>query len=316
LDRAVPIQGCHAEQTNPTAAVDVDVDVVESKINIKAGTSTLQIKTSATDGGLEYSTTTIVKEEHSELFAGELAPIQELSELASKIKESTTKISSRVIIKEESSELVAGELASDYLSATRAAAIIQEPSELASEIKISDTSATTAAAIASIACLEADIDDDPVTRDSQEPKLSNKADSRTKLVSEELLVAGKGLQQEPSEEHIIDEELTSNEDHHKIIDDFSTVKPEQPAEVLPASLTSDPPAGTIPFVERIENCSSDSVIVESLETTATNTFKVLSSSSTTYQCQADNNKTEDFKESSQSLSRKKEEDKHFNPDVE
>ena len=348
FDRAVPIQGCHGEQTNPTITTDVDVIVVEeSKINIKAGssTSTFQIKTP--DTGLEYSTTTtktsscdIIKEDHTELVAGELAPgldlnaaalIQEKT-AASEIKQSSTttstKISSRVI--------TATELASDYLGATREAtapAIIQEPSELASEIKISDSSTTTTA---SIACLKADIVDDyvdPVTRDSQEPKLSNKADSRTtKLVvlsSEEQLIAGKGLQdlqEQPSVEeyhHIIDEELVSKEekDHHKLIDDSVVLLPA-------ASLTSDPPAVcTRPFVERIEPClaesSTDSVIVESLKTTTettttTNTFKVLSSSpsSSTYQCQADNNKTEeeDFKE--ESLSRKKEEDKHFNPDVE
>merc|ERR1712113_632570 len=286
FDRAVPIQGCHGEQTNPTITTDVDVIVVEeSKINIKAGgTSTFQIKTP--DTGLEYST--------------------------------TTKTSRCDIIKEDHTELVAGELASDYLGATREAtapAIIQEPSELASEIKISDSSTTTA----SIACLKADIVDDyvdPVTRDSQEPKLSNKADSRTtKLVvlsSEEQLIAGKGLQdlQEPSVEeyhHIIDEELVSKEekDHHKLIDDSVVLLPA-------ASLTSDPPAVcTRPFVERIEPClaesSTDSVIVKSLKTTTattttTNTFKVSSSSpsSSTYQCQADNNKTEeeDFKEES------------------
>ena len=331
FDRAVPIQGCHGEQTNPTITTDVDVIVVEeSKINIKAGgTSTFQIKTP--DTGLEYSTTTktsscdIIKEDHTELVAGELAPGLDLnaaSAVAALIQEKTTTSAkiSRVI--------TATELASDYLGATREAtapAIIQEPSELASEIKISDT---TTAAIASIACLEADIDDDPVTRDSQEPKLSNKADSRTtKLVvlsSEEQLIAGKGLQdlQEPSVEeyhHIIDEELVSKEekDHHKLIDDSVVLLPA-------ASLTSDPPAVcTRPFVERIEPClaesSTDSVIVKSLKTTTatTNTFKVLSTSpsSSTYQCQADNNKTEeeDFKE--ESLSRKKE-DKHFNPDVE
>ena len=335
FDRAVPIQGCHGEQTNPTITTDVDVIVVEeSKINIKAGgTSTFQIKTP--DTGLEYSTTTktsscdIIKEDHTELVAGELAPGLDLNaaSAANLIQEKTTTSAkiSRVI--------TATELASDYLGATREAtapAIIQEPSELASEIKISDT---TTAAIASIACLEADIDDDPVTRDSQEPKLSNKADSRTtKLVvlsSEEQLIAGKGLQdlQEPSVEeyhHIIDEELVSKEekDHHKLIDDSVVLLPA-------ASLTSDPPAVcTRPFVERIEPClaesSTDSVIVKSLKTTTattttTNTFKVSSSSpsSSTYQCQADNNKTEeeDFKE--ESLSRKKEEeDKHFNPDVE
>ena len=337
FDRAVPIQGCHGEQTNPTITTDVDVIVVEeSKINIKAGgTSTFQIKTP--DTGLEYSTTTktsscdIIKEDHTELVAGELAPglnLNAASAAAALIQEKTTTSAkiSRVI--------TATELASDYLGATREAtapAIIQEPSELASEIKISDSSTTTA----SIACLKADIVDDyvdPVTRDSQEPKLSNKADSRTtKLVvlsSEEQLIAGKGLQdlQEPSVEeyhHIIDEELVSKEekDHHKLIDDSVVLLPA-------ASLTSDPPAVcTRPFVERIEPClaesSTDSVIVKSLKTTTattttTNTFKVSSSSpsSSTYQCQADNNKTEeeDFKE--ESLSRKKEEDKHFNPDVE
>ena len=337
FDRAVPIQGCHGEQTNPTITTDVDVIVVEeSKINIKAGgTSTFQIKTP--DTGLEYSTTTktsscdIIKEDHTELVAGELAPGLDLNaaSAANLIQEKTTTSAkiSRVI--------TATELASDYLGATREAtapAIIQEPSELASEIKISDSSTTTA----SIACLKADIVDDyvdPVTRDSQEPKLSNKADSRTtKLVvlsSEEQLIAGKGLQdlqEQPSVEeyhHIIDEELVSKEekDHHKLIDDSVVLLPA-------ASLTSDPPAVcTRPFVERIEPClaesSTDSVIVKSLKTTTattttTNTFKVLSSSpsSSTYQCQADNNKTEeeDFKE--ESLSRKKEEDKHFNPDVE
>ena len=353
FDRAVPIQGCHGEQTNPTITTDVDVIVVEeSKINIKAGasssTSTFQIKTP--DTGLEYSTTTktsscdIIKEDHTELVAGELAPgldlnaaalIQEKT-AASEIKQSsttTTTTSAKI-----SRVITATELASDYLGATREAtapAIIQEPSELASEIKISDSSTTTTTA--SIACLKADIVDDyvdPVTRDSQEPKLSNKADSRTtKLVvlsSEEQLIAGKGLQdlqEQPSVEeyhHIIDEELVSKEekDHHKLIDDSVVLLPA-------ASLTSDPPAVcTRPFVERIEPClaessTSDSVIVKSLKTTTattttTNTFKVLSSSpsSSTYQCQADNNKTEeeDFKE--ESLSRKKEEDKHFNPDVE
>ena len=350
FDRAVPIQGCHGEQTNPTITTDVDVIVVEeSKINIKAGasssTSTFQIKTP--DTGLEYSTTTtktsscdIIKEDHTELVAGELAPgldlnaalIQEKT-AASEIKQSSTTTTSAKI----SRVITATELASDYLGATREAtapAIIQEPSELASEIKISDSSTTTTA---SIACLKADIVDDyvdPVTRDSQEPKLSNKADSRTtKLVvlsSEEQLIAGKGLQdlqEQPSVEeyhHIIDEELVSKEekDHHKLIDDSVVLLPA-------ASLTSDPPAVcTRPFVERIEPClaessTSDSVIVKSLKTTTattttTNTFKVLSSSpsSSTYQCQADNNKTEeeDFKE--ESLSRKKEEDKHFNPDVE
>ena len=340
FDRAVPIQGCHGEQTNPTITTDVDVIVVEeSKINIKAGgsTSTFQIKTP--DTGLEYSTTTktsscdIIKEDHTELVAGELAPglnLNAASAAAALIQEKTTTSAkiSRVI--------TATELASDYLGATREAtapAIIQEPSELASEIKISDSSTTTTTA--SIACLKADIVDDyvdPVTRDSQEPKLSNKADSRTtKLVvlsSEEQLIAGKGLQdlQEPSVEeyhHIIDEELVSKEekDHHKLIDDSVVLLPA-------ASLTSDPPAVcTRPFVERIEPClaesSTDSVIVKSLKTTTattttTNTFKVSSSSpsSSTYPCQADNNKTEeeDFKE--ESLSRKKEEDKHFNPDVE
>merc|ERR1712113_543564 len=322
FDRAVPIQGCHGEQTNPTITTDVDVIVVEeSKINIKAGgTSTFQIKTP--DTGLEYSTTTktsscdIIKEDHTELVAGELAPGLDLnaaSAAAALIQEKTTTSAkiSRVI--------TATELASDYLVATREAtapAIIQEPSELASEIKISDSSTTTA----SIACLKADIVDDyvdPVTRDSQEPKLSNKADSRTtKLVvlsSEEQLIAGKGLQdlqEQPSVEeyhHIIDEELVSKEekDHHKLIDDSVVLLPA-------ASLTSDPPAVcTRPFVERIEPClaesSTDSVIVKSLKTTTattttTNTFKVLSSSpsSSTYQCQADNNKTEeeDFKEES------------------
>ena len=349
FDRAVPIQGCHGEQTNPTITTDVDVIVVEeSKINIKASggssTSTFQIKTP--DTGLEYSTTTktsscdIIKEDHTELVAGELAPgldliaaalIQEKT-AASEIKQSATTTSAKI-----SRVITATELASDYLGATREAtapAIIQEPSELASEIKISDSSTTTTAA--SIACLKADIVDDyvdPVTRDSQEPKLSNKADSRTtKLVvlsSEEQLIAGKGLQdlqEQPSVEeyhHIIDEELVSKEekDHHKLIDDSVVLLPA-------ASLTSDPPAVcTRPFVERIEPClaesSTDSVIVKSLKTTTattttTNTFKVLSSSpsSSTYQCQAANNKTEeeDFKE--ESLSRKKEEDKHFNPDVE
>ena len=344
FDRAVPIQGCHGEQTNPTITTDVDVIVVEeSKINIKAGssTSTFQIKTPDTE--LEYSSTTtktsscdIIKEDHTELVAGELAPgldlIQEKT-AASEIKQSSTTTTTSAKI---SRVITATELASDYLGATREAtapAIIQEPSELASEIKISDSSTTTTA---SIACLKADIVDDyvdPVTRDSQEPKLSNKADSRTtKLVvlsSEEQLIAGKGLQdlqEQPSVEeyhHIIDEELVSKEekDHHKLIDDSVVLLPA-------ASLTSDPPAVcTRPFVERIEPClaesSTDSVIVKSLKTTTattttTNTFKVLSSSpsSSTYQCQADNNKTEeeDFKE--ESLSRKKEEDKHFNPDVE
>ena len=111
FDRAVPIQGCHGEQTNPTITTDVDVIVVEeSKINIKAGgTSTFQIKTP--DTGLEYSTTTktsscdIIKEDHTELVAGELAPgldliaaalIQEKT-AASEIKQSSTTTTSAKI---------------------------------------------------------------------------------------------------------------------------------------------------------------------------------------------------------------------------